>query len=303
MPRETAESEKPPSEIQDSYEEENHLSCCGSPRICIEIPPLSESFDRTAYKVTSSQLTNTAQLIQNSSHAEASIYAPAPPPRPIRRSRTQRPFIWDEDTSVPDSQELNSSPYQLLVTQPSQLGESAGTTTGASIGEETQLQLSLDRSVSGETSSVHSSPGQLFENSSYYPQPDNISESNSCRTRDVSLSDQGTESSKKQFQKDSLEPTADVSAETAGSHLDLVISEVSSPISVFVSSQPCPTSSAPVSTSLEGLVATESSSQPRQPAQAESCEDSELQFQTQVPLIEDYDSGDESYPIVDDSER
>lgn len=116
-------------EIKDSYEEELSNE---SAQIQVLLPPIDQSFDRSAYKKLSFQSSQPPEPSQpsrssqvQSSHEDSYSWSsqPSQPSQPSIYSASRfktpkhrpRPFIWDEDPPlvIPDSQALpGSSPYK-----------------------------------------------------------------------------------------------------------------------------------------------------------------------------------------------
>lgn len=131
MSQETADPERKPKEIKDSYEDEQSPSN-ESGRIRVEIP-VDQGFDREAYARVAVVSSQPSQATQPSQYSQSS--------RPSHttslsqfKNPTRRPYIWDEEDGVPiipDSPKLSrSSSYKPTQTPTSKTGASTPPNTG-----------------------------------------------------------------------------------------------------------------------------------------------------------------------------
>ena len=302
--QETVESQGAPSEIKDSYEEEEQLSSIekenvGELRVEVPIPV---NLERDAYvTVASSQLSSNPHLSQYIEPSEQSLYAPSqsqfqtptPHPRPS-------PFIWDEDL-VPDSQGADSESYKPSETPTSKSGFTIRPNTEAGL----HLINSQWRSSRGETADSGDVEDHFQEPLSYHARASYLQEElrNSSGRPKTSVEAPSTDQQVETPWEDSRgspQPESSYSGRVADESAQSVNLSVRPGTSHSNFSSEFQVSSVDHLESLalpgRGTWSEEAARilnqlQPRQPSQLASQESSELQFQSQVPLannIEDY---------------
>jgi hypothetical protein len=291
---------KPPREIKDSYEEES--SGGGIYKSALEVilrPP--ENFNANEYQtVASSQPSQQSYPSQSTSNPASTSSQPQPRPKPPKR-----PFLWDEEIKVADSQELpGSSSYKPPETQASGTRPDTATDTDVEPVRSTYLPSSRDETGGS------SSESRLAESLEYRPSTSNIVDSQHI-SEERSTGETSTETREETTQEHSLESrlAANSSSRKAvqdsttqsGSSVHL---EVSTPPEIESSSgEPLDPSSAvaggPSSEETSHIPPRAESPPNRQPDYPDF--PSGFPFLTQLPLLESDDSviGEEAVESVE----